>query len=147
MVWYDAPANGSNYTATDILVDGQTYYAVLIDPVTNCESSIRLDVTVDLSACGNITIPDGFSPNGDGVNDTFTLDNLEFLYPNYEIEFYNRYGSLIYKTKAGQPEFAGKSNQSGLINKGDLPVGVYYYILNFNDGVTKTKQGSFYLNR
>ena len=147
VVWYDAPANGSNYTATDILVDGQTYYAVLIDPVTNCESSIRLDVTVDLSACGNITIPDGFSPNGDGVNDTFTLDNLEFLYPNYEIEFYNRYGSLIYKTKAGQPEFAGKSNQSGLINKGDLPVGVYYYILNFNDGVTKTKQGSFYLNR
>ena len=147
VVWYTDLVGGVLVNSAELLVDGQTYYAALIDPISLCESSVRLPVTVDLSACGEIDIPDGFSPNGDGVNDTFTINNLEFLYPNYELEFYNRYGNIVFKTKASQEDFAGKSNQSRLINKGDLPVGVYYYIINFNDGTTPTKQGSFYLNR
>ena len=104
-------------------------------------------VTVDLSACGTLNIPDGFSPNGDGVNDSFTIENIEFLYPNYNIEFYNRYGNLVYKTDAKNEDFKGISNQSRVLNNSVLPVGVYYYILNYNDGKTKAKQGRLYLNR
>jgi gliding motility-associated-like protein len=147
VVWYDTLTGGTAYTSTDTLIDGQTYYAALIHPTTNCESSIRLMVTVDLSACGTLDIPDGFSPNGDGVNDTFTINNIEFLYPKYDIEFYNRYGSLVYKSNANTQDFRGKSNQSRVLSKTDLPVGVYYYILNYNDGITKAKQGRLYLNR
>lgn len=147
VIWYDAATGGSVINNTTDLTNGESYYAVLIDPVTNCESSIRLEVNPDLTGCGLLVIPDGFSPNGDGTNDTFIVENLDVLYPNYEIEIFNRYGNIVYKGNAATPAFNGKSNQSRTIGNGDLPVGVYYYIFNFNDGVNKPKQGSLYLNR
>ena len=65
---------------------------------------------------------------------------------NFNIEIFNRYGNVVYKGNASTQLFDGTSNQSRLVSKGDLPVGVYFYILNFNDG-TKSKQGRFYLSR
>ncbi|WP_164510848.1 gliding motility-associated C-terminal domain-containing protein, partial [Nonlabens xiamenensis] len=145
--WYDSISSTTVLDSSQLLVDGATYYAVLIDQATACESSQRLEVTVDLSGCGTVSIPDGFSPNGDGVNDVFDIDNIEFLYPNYELEFYNRYGNLVYEGSAGTPKFNGFSNQSALLSSGELPVGVYYYILKFNDGSTQPRQGRIYLSR
>ena len=63
------------------------------------------------------------------------------------MEIYNRYGNIVYKGNANSPRFNGKSNQSGTIGKGDLPVGVYFYIFNFNDGINKPEQGRLYLSR
>ena len=123
-----------------------TYYAVLVDPVTGCESSVRLSFTPELTGCGAINFPDGFSPNGDGVNDTYDIDNLDILVPDFEMEIYNRYGALIYRGNASTPRFNGKSNQSGASDS-DLPVGVYFYIFNYNDGVNKPVQGRLYLSR
>jgi gliding motility-associated-like protein len=147
VVWYDTVDGTNALPLTTIMTSGTTYYAALIDAATGCESSIRLEVTVDLSACGDLTIPDGFSPNGDGVNDTFDIDNLNFLYPNFGIEFYNRYGGRVYNGTANTPRFNGFSNQSALLSDGELPVGVYYYILKYNDGTTKPSQGRIYLSR
>ncbi|TXG37470.1 gliding motility-associated C-terminal domain-containing protein [Seonamhaeicola maritimus] len=147
VVWYDAETGGSVINDVLELSNGTTYYAVLVDPITGCESSTRLPVTPDLTACGEVVLPDGFSPNDDGVNDTYDYDNLDVLYPNFEIEIYNRYGNIVYKGNANTPRFNGKSNQSRTMGSGDLPVGVYFYIFNFNDGVNKPKQGRLYLNR
>jgi len=147
IVWYDAETGGNIVSSSDLLEGNTTYYASLIDQGNGCQSSTRLAVTPDLTSCGTVVFPDGFSPNNDGVNDTYDVDNLGFLYPNFNMEIYNRYGSLVYKGGASTPRFNGKSNQSGLLSNGDLPVGVYFYIVNFNDGVTKPKQGRLYLNR
>ena len=147
VVWYDAPTGGNVVTASTNLEVNTTYYAVLIDSTSGCESSIRLDVSPDLTGCGLLVIPDGFSPNNDGVNDTFNIENLDIIYPNFEIEIYNRYGNVVYKGNASTPAFNGKSNQSRLIGGGELPVGVYFYIFNFNDGVNKPQQGTLYLSR
>src|SRR5699024_4941700 len=46
VVWYDAPTGGNILSANTPLVDGMTYYASLVDPVTGCESSVRLAITV-----------------------------------------------------------------------------------------------------
>ncbi len=147
LVWYDSETGGSVISSSSILNNGVTYYAVLVDIATGCESSLRLAITPDLTACGKLVIPDGFSPNGDGVNDTFDIDNLEILYPNFEIEIFNRYGNVVYKGNANSPRFDGKSNQSGTLGNGDLPVGVYFYIFNFNDGINKPEEGRLYLSR
>ncbi|MBP0904654.1 gliding motility-associated C-terminal domain-containing protein [Mariniflexile gromovii] len=147
VVWYDAHVNGTVFNNTDVLTNLTTYYAALIDAATGCESSVRLAVTPDLTACGELFLPDGFSPNGDGINDTYDYDNLDVLYPNFEIEIYNRYGNIVYKGNASSPRFNGISNQARTMLKGDLPVGMYYYIFNFNDGKNKPKQGHLYLSR
>lgn len=147
LVWYDAETGGNSISASASLSNNTTYYVALVDATTGCESSIRLKVNPDLTACGVIVLPDGFSPNGDGTNDTYDVDNLDVLYPNFEIEIYNRYGNLVYKGNAQTPRFNGKSNQSRTLGSGDLPVGMYYYIFKFNDGVNKPKQGNLYLSR
>ncbi|WGD35450.1 gliding motility-associated C-terminal domain-containing protein [Olleya sp. YS] len=147
VIWYDAATGGSAYNSTALLTVGSTYFAVLVDVSTGCESSVRLQVTPDLTGCGLLVIPDGFSPNGDGTNDTFDIDNVNILFPNFEIEIFNRYGNIVYKGNASSPRFDGRSNQSGTINQEELPVGVYFYVFNFNDGINKPKQGRLYLSR
>ncbi|MDO5979419.1 gliding motility-associated C-terminal domain-containing protein [Flavivirga spongiicola] len=147
IVWYDAASNGSVISDSSTLNHNVTYYAALVDGTTGCESSVRLAITTDLTSCGKLILPDGFSPNGDGTNDTYDFDNLHILYPNFVIEIFNRYGNIVYKGNANTPRFDGISNQSRTIGSGDLPVGVYYYIFNFNDGENKPEQGRLYLSR
>jgi len=147
IIWYDSASGGTIMSPTLLLVNATTYYAVIIDSVTGCESSVRLPITPNTLACGKLILPDGFSPNGDGVNETFDIENLDVLYPNFVMEIYNRYGNIVYKGKASTPHFNGKSNQSRKLGNGDLPVGVYYYIFNFNDGINKPEQGRLYLSR
>ncbi|WP_298532709.1 gliding motility-associated C-terminal domain-containing protein [uncultured Algibacter sp.] len=146
VVWYDAETGGTAYDSTSTLTN-TTYYAALTDATSGCESSVRLSVTPDVTACEKPKIPDGFSPNGDGVNDTLDIDFLSILYPDFMMEIYNRYGNIVYKGGADTPRFDGTSNQSRSISDGDLPVGVYFYIFNFNDGENAPEQGRIYLSR
>jgi gliding motility-associated-like protein len=145
VIWYDALTGGTAYSPTEVLINGTTYFAAVVS-VNGCES-LRLPVTVDLTVC-DVIIPDGFSPNNDGINDTFEIPNLAVIYPNYKLEIYNRYGSLIYTGNRNKENWDGTTTDGGL-NLGDklLPTGVYFYILNFNDGTRKAIQGRLYLNR
>ncbi|WP_445452722.1 T9SS type B sorting domain-containing protein [Flavobacterium sp. 25HG05S-40] len=145
MIWYNAPTGGTAYSDTDLLVNGTIYYGAVVS-ANGCESE-RLPVTIDLTIC-DIVIPDGFSPNNDFINDTFEIPNLAIQYPNFKMEIYNRYGNLIYKGDRNIPNWDGTTTVSGL-NLGDklLPTGVYFYILEFNDGTRKPVQGRVYLNR
>ncbi|TXD82804.1 gliding motility-associated C-terminal domain-containing protein [Subsaximicrobium wynnwilliamsii] len=143
ILWYDLPENGTAYTMTDALVDGQTYYATLVT-ANGCESSVRLEVTVSSSTCiKELTIPDGFSPNGDGINDDFHIVNLETLFPNFKLSVFNRYGNILYEGNSSSQRWDGTSRKGDSI----LPVGVYFYILEFNDGERSPQQGRVYLSR
>ncbi|MDX1544336.1 MAG: gliding motility-associated C-terminal domain-containing protein, partial [Christiangramia sp.] len=94
-----------------------------------------------------LLFPEGISPNGDGMNDTFDIENIEREYPNYTIEIYNRWGDVVYKGNANTPDWDGSTNQSGSLGDDVLPVGVYFYLLDFNDGVTAPRKGKVYLSR
>jgi gliding motility-associated-like protein len=66
--------------------------------------------------------PNTFTPNGDGVNDTWTIKNLD-LYPNSVIEIYTPAGLLVYRS-------SGSSNPWDGNYKGKpLPAGTYYYAI------------------
>ncbi len=146
VTWYSAAENGTPYSSTDLLVDGITYYASFVS--TTCVNSIRLAVKVDLSKCPDILIPDGFSPNEDGINDYFVIRNLPELYPNYKIEIYNRYGNILYKGDRNTQNWDGTSSQGGVTIGGNVvPTGVYFFILEFNDGTKNPIQGRLYLSR
>lgn len=150
LLWFDAPSGGNQLSENDLLQDGFTYYGFDSDPTGGCLSQTSLAVTVSLTECDDtyaLLIPDGFSPNGDGVNDTFKITNIEYLFPNYTIEIYNRYGSLMYKGNRNLPNWDGTSNQSNAAINGIAPNGVYFYIVNFNKDGKSPKQGRLYLNR
>lgn len=147
VVWYDAATGGTAYNTADLLEDAKVYYAAL-KSTFGCESLIRLQVTTDLKKCKDLLIPDGFSPNNDSVNDTFEIKNLADAYPNFKLEIFNRYGNVLYKGNKNTPFWDGTTLEGG-IKLGDsvLPVGVYFYILEFNDGNKEPIQGRIYLSR
>ncbi len=143
VTWYTSATGAETYSADHILEDGVTYYAS-ITPASECESFERLAVTATIEVCESL-IPEAFSPNGDGINDRFEITNLE-QYPNYTIEIFNRYGNTVFKGNASSPSWDGTSSEGSMGDK-ILPVGVYFYILNFNDGQTPPTQGRLYLSR
>ncbi|MBS7786216.1 gliding motility-associated C-terminal domain-containing protein [Flavobacterium sp. CYK-55] len=147
VLWYDAPTGGNLYVSTTTLIDGGIYYAAY-QSTTGCESGTRLAVTVILDPCDDILIPDGFSPNNDSVNDTFEIKNLSTKYPKFKLEIYNRYGNILYKGDINTPNWDGTNNEGGVnLGNSTVPTGVYFYVLEFNDGTTKDKQGRLYLSR
>ena len=149
ITWYDAQVDGNLLPEDTILIDGTTYFA-LNATANGCSNGIFLAVTVRLEECEppKIVIPDGFSPNGDTINDEFLIKNLRELYPNFQLQIYNRYGNILYKGNKNTQNWDGTSNQGREIGNGILPVGVYFYILELNDDTnTKPIQGSVYLSR
>lgn len=78
-------------------------------------------------------IPQGFSPNGDGINDVFEISNLLNIYEDFELEIYSRNGNLIFSGKNEDGFWDGIATK-GFLNRGSLvPVGTYYYVLKLND--------------
>lgn len=151
IVWYDAPNNGNILPSTTTLVDRATYYGFDFSSTEDCLSYDSLKVTVSLTDCDVVPpdffIPDGFSPNGDGVNDVFVIPNIDFLFPNYEIEIFNRYGNGMYRGGKDKPGWDGINYETQGLNHGTAPNGVYFYIIHFNKGNKPPKQGRLYLNR
>ncbi len=87
-----------------------------------------------------------FSPNNDGVNDTFVIGCIE-NYPNNKLEIYNRWGNIVYSKRNYNNEFDGTSNGRATVNTSEkLPDGTYYYVLDLGDG-SKPKVGWLYINR
>ncbi|WP_028872530.1 gliding motility-associated C-terminal domain-containing protein, partial [Psychroserpens burtonensis] len=148
ITWFDAPINGNSYSNIDTLVDGETYYASALTD-NGCESINRLEITVLLEDCPEeIVIPDGFSPNNDSINDEFTIENLRDLYPDFTLEIYNRYGNILYKGDINTSDWDGTSKKGLTLGESLLPVGVYFFILEFNDENNKNPiQGRVYLSR
>ncbi len=146
ITWYDT-ADGDNALPEGTpLQDGTVYYATLFDVDSGCESSVRLAVTVSINDDCPITIPEAFSPNGDGLNDTFEIRNIRDKYPNFTMKIRNRFGDMVYQGNANTPDWDGFSSE-GSFGSGVLPVGAYFYYLDYNDGSTEPVRGTVYLSR
>ena len=72
-----------------------------------------------------INVPNAFSPNGDGINDTWVIPYLQ-LFSSAIVEIYNRYGQPVFKSTGYYTPWNGK------LNGKDLPIGTYYYIIKLN---------------
>lgn len=91
----------------------------------------------------NYRVPVGISPNNDGLNDKFVIENLKAT-DKVRIDIYNRWQSLVFRDTNYKNTFEGIGNQNGMVNN-TLPDGTYYYILNFND--SKPVTGYIIINR
>lgn len=89
-----------------------------------------------------------FTPNGDGINDSFFIENLRTEFPFFKLYIYNRWGTLVWQGDNNVPDWDGNSNVGLTLAGKNLPVGTYYYVLNLNDVKYRdTKIGWVYLNK
>lgn len=76
-------------------------------------------------------IPQGFSPNGDNINETFVIKGLPD--GENELTIFNRWGNKVYYSKNYDNSWDGRANE-GSNGNNKLPQGTYYYILKTGDG-------------
>ena len=101
-------------------------------------------ITLEIEDCIPF-IPEGFSPNSDGINDTFEITRLKNVFEDYKLYVYSRLGNLIYEGDNDIPFWDGVPNRG--IGGTQAPTGVYYWVLEFNDPDISDQVGWVYLNR
>ena len=76
--------------------------------------------SIEIRVYERIWIPDAFTPNDDGVNDSWELRGIE-MYPAVEVTIYNRWGTVIFFSKGYDRPF------DGFYKNERVPAGVYSY--------------------
>jgi gliding motility-associated-like protein len=99
------------------------------------------DILVDL----DFFIPEGFSPNGDLVNDVFFIRGIA-KYPNNSIVIFNRWGDKLFEASPYLNDWDGTSKFGITLGSDELPVGTYFYLFDFGNGF-KVLKGTIYLNK
>ncbi|MBU2945544.1 Ig-like domain-containing protein [Zobellia uliginosa] len=146
---YDTDTDGDTIPDGQEIIDGT-------DPLNPCDSLNGVP-TLD-AGCNPEVVDSGIAvsneiitPDGDGTNDSFLIENIE-SYPNNTVQIYNRWGVVVY-------EMSGYDNTTNLFNgtsegrttiskESELPVGVYFYVIKYeNKGINLTKSGYLYINR
>ena len=100
----------------------------------------------------DVVVYNAVTPNGDGAYDVLTIAGLE-NYPNNSLRIYNRWGLLVFNTRAYNTQgnvFDGTSQGRATVARDNkLPAGTYFYILEFelDNGTMKQLSGYIYLNR
>jgi gliding motility-associated-like protein len=154
---------GSTFNATNMTVGDYIFEYTTND--ISCPRTIRITISVTTGCggivlpCGTIVVHNAFSPNGDGINDKFVIDNINDTncYPDNSVEIYNRWGILVYSTKGynnTSNAFDGNSNGRLTISQSSgLPAGTYFYILTYtsfdnNNAIqTNKKEGYLFLTK
>jgi gliding motility-associated-like protein len=94
----------------------------------HCSSTTTLQINVlDVR---RVFLPNVFSPNGDGENDQFVIDNL-INYPVNKLQIFDRQGRVVYT----QSNYL--NNWDGQYNGNFLPQDTYYYLIIFDNGAGK----------
>lgn len=108
--------------------------ANVMQPIAMPPADKTYTLTVNSEYCGSasdeiniivlkeVVVPNTFTPNGDGINDTWVIKGLE-TYADNTLQVFNRYGQSIYSAKGAAKNWDGKFN--GKL----LPAGTYYYII------------------
>ncbi|HTD99286.1 MAG TPA: gliding motility-associated C-terminal domain-containing protein [Mucilaginibacter sp.] len=92
-----------------------------------CQATKQVNVT---EQCADVHIPNTFTPNGDGINDTWNIGGLEDD-QTASVKVFSRYGQLVYESKGyGTPWNGSKGNKQ-------LPTGTYYYVITAKNGQDK----------
>ncbi|WP_300978989.1 gliding motility-associated C-terminal domain-containing protein, partial [Flavobacterium sp.] len=152
---------GNLFSAYELAVgDYQLEYKI-----TNgdCPNRVVINMNVNndckVLGCGTVIIHNAFTPNGDGLNEIFKIENIDdtICYPENTLEVYNRWGVLVFETKNynnSTNHFDGVSRGRTTIMQGSgLPTGTYFYILNYTsfdsngNAVENKKDGYLYLSK
>ncbi|RZK24778.1 MAG: T9SS type B sorting domain-containing protein, partial [Hymenobacter sp.] len=93
--------------------------------IGDCASQSSVTVTVT----PRVRIPNAISPNGDGRDDTWEIDNIG-NYPENHVLVFNRWGNKIFETT----NYNRSNEWNGTIKGEPAPIGTYYYVITLGNG-------------
>jgi len=94
------------------------------DAMNNCSQAV---VTIDIYD-SPLTIPEGFSPNGDGKNDLLKFEGLP-AYGKSQLSVFTRSGLIVYRSEDYKNDWDGTNQESSTSNPQLVTTGTYYFIL------------------
>jgi len=121
-IWDTYPAQNSP-AAINL---GMGTYTVTVTDRNSCADQKTVIIGSVYESC--MTIPEAFSPNGDGHNDYWQIEDIVF-YPDAEITIYDRWNRQVWQSERGYPyPWDGTSNDA------PLPVDSYHYFIELKKG-------------
>lgn len=129
-----ATASGSNnfqWMPASFISDAMVLQPLVNPPadaqyVLEVTSSCGTDTdTVDVKVFKDLYIPNAFTPNGDGLNDTWNIPAIG-AYPAFEVRVFGRWGQLVYYAKNAMRPWDGRLKGS------PIPMGAYIYVISLN---------------
>jgi len=149
--WIDEDSDGdliadSVETNIDFDKDGIPNYLDLDSDDDELDDKLETELDADKNKIKdfvdpNTTIPEVFTPNGDGLNDVFYIKGLR-NYPNAMLTVFDQWGHVVYKSPLGyKNDWDGKQRSGpGYFLGSNLTEGLYYYVLDHN-----TESGAVYI--
>jgi gliding motility-associated-like protein len=126
--WFpDQFIDDTNTPSPSVWPDSDLTYSVAVTDINGCvdTTSVLIVVLPDLTA---LVIPNLITPNGDGFNDNWIIENIDNFTSN-ELVIFNIYGQQIYEA---QP-YGNGVTWDGTYNNSQLPDGSYFYLIRLND--------------
>lgn len=125
-------SNGSNQPS--IIIDRGGAYWLTVTNQYSCSATDSIIIKPVL--CHNIFVPNIFSPNNDGRNDTWVIKDLAY-FNNTRVTVYNRNGQVVFSS----PNYNSRWDGTYMNTRQKLPVATYYYVIDLFD-VKQTIGGS-----
>ncbi len=111
-----------------------TTYTVMVSDVNGC--MVSDSVTVKVNTDYKMTVSNLMTPNGDGKNDTWFIENIQ-SYGDNTVMVYNRFGAEVFKQEGYANAWDG----------GALPDGTYYYVIKFANNADTVYKGALTIMR
>ena len=119
----------SNFSGEDSFI----YEICSVECTDDCDEG-TVSITVN-QGVGSCDVPNTFTPNNDGANDTFIVPCLEIDRLNNKVQIFNRWGDIVFE----QEDY--RNNWDGTYNGNPLPPGVYFYCLFLDKNDSDPMQG------
>ncbi|HRE73539.1 MAG TPA: gliding motility-associated C-terminal domain-containing protein [Flavobacteriales bacterium] len=123
--WTPTSSLSNSTSATTFATPGNTTVYTLTVTDNGCFDQDQVVVYV----VDPISIPNTFTPNGDGTNDTWQIQNIE-NFPNARVTVYDRWGQKVFNRQGYSNNNAWDGTNKGM----KIPAGVYYYVIDLNTG-------------
>jgi gliding motility-associated-like protein len=122
--WYPSTYLSSDTAATPL---STPYNDITYQLQLTGEGYCMVSDTLHIKVMKMPEIPNAFSPNGDGIHDTWQIKYLQD-YPNSSLEIFNRTGRLVYSSKGNGRAWDGTWEGK------PVPVATYYYLIQLHNG-------------
>ncbi|GET46740.1 T9SS type B sorting domain-containing protein [Capnocytophaga felis] len=141
--------NNTSYQFANDLPAGRTIY-VRITPFNRWGDAMECSEESFTTIAKDRHFKQGFSPNGDGINDVWEIEAIE-QYPNNRVSIFNRWGDMVFYVEGYNNKdraFRGQANKLTKLGAGKLPEGTYFFIIEIDGKHPYTKlNGSLELRR